>query len=217
MKTWRATLKSTALCGAVLLAASCQKASVREIVAAASKDAESANPPTSSDVAPSSARVGVKNFIQLYRSMSVVTGVPVTEASVTTVYNAVKSQLPQSNDVGSLQASHQSAIVKLASQFCDRLFESDSLRSQLFPEVNFTVPPATALTAQTKALIAPRLADKFWGEEQETHPERASVAATISELVDQLMVGAPNSGPGTRSVFKGACTAVLSSAPFIVL
>jgi hypothetical protein len=160
---------------------------------------------------------GVKTGEQLAATMSALTGVARTDNTVRTAFNDLRSQLPMSHDIASFQASHQIAITKLATEYCDRLFENDGLRAALLPGVTFTNPNTAFGNVTARTTTVDRMTEKFWGTGLKLLPDANAAREELIALFGDLMAGAPNTGTGARNVGKGLCTAVLAASPVTLL
>lgn len=155
--------------------------------------------------------VGVKNFEQINVTMSQLTGVPVTEASVVTVYNDITTQLPSDNNVKNFLPSMQVAITKLATEYCDRLVETDAYRVQIWPSINFAQGPTQTLTSVNKVALINQTVDRFLGPVDASLIDGAK--SELLSLYDTLLAGETlTASATTKKVVKGICVASLSSA-----
>jgi hypothetical protein len=167
------------------------------------------NPTTPSD--KDEIDVGVKNFEQISISMATVTGVSPADAGVSNLYKQLSSQLPADNNVQSIAPANQMAIIKLASEYCDRLVESTTLRAVVWPGINLTQTPTALFTSANKTLIINLTMTQFLPPLQPS--ELAETKDELSKLFDELLVGEPlNSAATSRKVVKGLCIANLASA-----
>ncbi len=97
--------------------------------------------------------VGIKNFEQINQTMSDLTGVSTTETNVARVYTEVEYQLPNDNNIKTFLPSHQVAITKLAAEYCHVLMENATLRSRIWPNLNFSDTPVRVFTTTNKGTI----------------------------------------------------------------
>jgi hypothetical protein len=163
-------------------------------------------------------QVGIKTGEQIAATMSALTGVPRTRSNVRDALNNLRPQLPNSHDLASFQASHQIAITKLATEYCDALFETADLRAALLPGVNFGQNPPQAYAGATiQGTIVDRLIERFWGAGLERLPNPEEARGELLTLFGGLLAGAPNTTTGTRNIAKGMCTTVLAASPVTLL
>jgi|GEM_PF-1804477 len=97
--------------------------------------------------------VGVKNFDQINQTMSELTGVSTGETNVARVFTEVEYQLPSDNNIKTFQPSHQVAITKLAAEYCHVLMENATLRSRIWPNVNFSDTPVRVFSSTNKGSV----------------------------------------------------------------
>lgn len=155
--------------------------------------------------------VGVKNFEQINVTMSQLTGVPLTDTAIVTVFNDIAIQLPSDNNVKSFLPSMQVAITKLATEYCDRLVETDAYRIKIWTTINFGQGPNLTLTSANKATMISQTVERFLGPIDTALVD--SSKAELLSLYDILIAGeSTTSNLTTRKVIKGICVASLSSA-----
>ena len=70
---------------------------------------------------PTSADLGVKTFGEINATMSVITGVSMTNTAVNTAYLSLQQSLPPASDLSAFVASQQTAIAQLAVAYCTAL------------------------------------------------------------------------------------------------
>jgi hypothetical protein len=155
--------------------------------------------------------VGVKNFEQINMTMSQLTGVPVSDANIVTVFNDITIQLPGDNSVKSFLPSMQVAITKLATEYCDRLVETDSYRKVIWTTINFDQSPTQTLTSINKTTLINQTVERFLGPVAASSVDSAKVE--LLSLYDILIAGESlTTSLTTKKVVKGICVASLSSA-----
>lgn len=155
--------------------------------------------------------VGVKNFEQINNTMSQLTGVPTSDSNITSVFNDSSIALPSDNNLKNFVPSMQVAITKLATEYCDRLIETDSLRVKIWPSINFNQGPNLALTAANKTIVISSAVEKFFGPIADASADSAK--SELSSLYDLLLSGENMTASATtKKVVKGVCVASLSSA-----
>jgi hypothetical protein len=172
------------------------------------------NLPVPDDLA--SIEVGVKNFEQINSTMSALTGVPTTDANITTVYNDIVIQLPTDNNIKNFLPSMQVAITKLATEYCDRTVETDAYRIKIWKTINFAQGPSTTLTATNKTALINQTVERFLGPIEQTEIDKSKTE--LLALYDILLSGESlTSNLTTKKVVKGICVATLSSAYITLL
>ena len=171
-------------------------------------------PPTFPAVAPS--RKGVKNFGQINSALSVITGVPVSNATVNTLYNTLQQSLPPTNDLGSFLASHQTAVSALADQYCNIAVNTNT--AAMFPGLNLSNGNAQTYFGTTGTpnmtninLVADPLVAHAIGTNVNPTLELA-VRTELTSLITTLAATNPAAAGRTASIAQAACTATLGSA-----
>jgi hypothetical protein len=173
-------------------------------------------PPSTQDASKITTSVGVRNFRQVNQTMAALTGVPATDATVSTAFASLATQLPDGNDLRAFVGSHQVAIAKLAVEYCDRMIETPALAAAAVPGFSFAAAPSAAFNAAGKALIAKSLTERFWGKGVGTMTEDAQ--PMVAAMIDDVLKGKDMTSPQvTKNVVKGACTAVLAAGPAMLL
>lgn len=161
------------------------------------------------EVSPS---YGIKNFEQVYYTMSSLTGVDPTNRDVERVYQEVNSKLPNDNDIKTFASANQVAIVKLATEFCHVMIENNTLRSAVYQNFDFTRTPNQILNNEGKTQLITRTIDHFIGEGMLSAADRSFMQQELMVLTNQLLEGANlGSNLTTRMVGKGLCVTALGS------
>jgi hypothetical protein len=163
---------------------------------------------------PAQPDIGVRTFDQLNHSMSLITGVPVTNTGVRATYLQVRQQLPPVSSIEAFLASHQTGIAQLAIKYCAAMVDDPALRAGFFGgSLNLATPAATLFAGPTgrSTLIDPLLA-RVIGANLSSQPLDADVRTTLSTLIDRLVANGANS----PTVAKAACAATLGSAALTV-
>jgi hypothetical protein len=166
-------------------------------------------------VGPVMADVGVRTFAQVNRTLSQLTGVPITNANVNSTYLAVQQQLPPNPTLEGFSAANQVGVAQLAVQYCNEVMGNTPLQQQLFPGVAFngsTYPASTATVAND-------LAVRLVGNGQLQHqPPAAKVSTEIQNLIGTLCASqtCSNDTARTVAVTTAACAAALGSAEMLI-
>jgi hypothetical protein len=161
-------------------------------------------------------RKGVKNFAQVNAALSQITGVPVTNSTVNTMYNTLQQSLPPTNDLGAFLASHQTAISALADTYCNQAVTTSA--AAVFPGLNlangntmtYFGTTAAPNTANLNLVINPLVARAIGSNVNPT--VEAAVRTEITSLITTLAGTTPTVAGRTASITQAACTAVLGSA-----
>ena len=162
--------------------------------------------------------VGLKTFERINKTMSVLTGVPTTDAEINTVYTELKQQLPRDAELATFVSANQVGISKLGLEYCDALVDSVPMREAFFgTEFNFEQDSMTAFAAGLdKAMIINALYDNMIGNDLEFQPSRTDVATVLGGLIDDLLApcGVDKTCDATRTqaIVKASCATLISSA-----
>ena len=158
-------------------------------------------------------RKGVKNFAQINAALSAITGVPVSNSTVNTLYNTLQQSLPPTNDLGAFLASHQTAISALADQYCNVAVTTNTL----FTGLNLAGNPATlfgTVAAPNQAninLVADPLVARALGTNVNPTTE-AAIRAELNSFIPARAAITNTAAGRTAAIAQAACTAVLGSA-----
>ena len=168
-------------------------------------------------VTPPGPDVGIRDFARINDTMSEVTGVDPSTASVQAAFDDLRQQLPMDTDIRSFVSSHQVGIAKLALEYCSELVDSVSLREAFFGTVfQFNQPVPTAFASQVERdIIINALIDQMIGTALATQPNFAEISPVLNMLIDDLTAGcsaATCDANRTQTVVKAACSSVLGSA-----
>jgi hypothetical protein len=161
---------------------------------------------------PVVADIGVRTFAQVNSTLSQLTGIPVTNATVNATYQSVQQQLPSVPTLEAFSAANQVGTAQLAIQYCSTMVNNPTLAQQMFPGVTFngaTYPAQTNLV--TSALAAKVLA----GGSLPSQPALSTVTTELGNLIGTLCNGAsPCTGNPARvlAVTAAACAAAFGSA-----
>src|ERR1700730_499724 len=75
---------------------------------------------------------GVATFERINNSMARITGVPITNAVVSTLYHSEQQSLPAGSLIAAFLPSHQTAIAQLANAYCGQLLANAVQRRTFF-------------------------------------------------------------------------------------
>ena len=172
--------------------------------------------PTATDAEPD---IGLRMFAEINATMSKITGVPSTNANVTSTYNTVKQQLPGTTSVETFVSAQQMAVAQLAIEYCSAMVDDTSLRSAFFPAfANFNTPVSQAFdtTTEVDQIIDPLYA-KIAGSNLQSQPEETAMKGELENLIG-LLSGRHASGTATdtQKIVKATCAAALGSAAVLL-
>ncbi len=156
--------------------------------------------------------VGIKNFEQIFYTMSSLTGVPPTNTAVVRVYDEVSTQLPTDNDIKTFAPSNHVGVLKLAAEFCDLMIENGTYRSAAYPGFNFTQSPNQALNTTGREMVIQQTIDHFFGPGVLSSEEQGMIRGEFQGLITTLLANTNlTQAATTRMAIKGLCVASLGS------
>jgi hypothetical protein len=158
---------------------------------------------------------GVATFERVHHSLSRITGVPITDSVVNTLYQASQQSMPAAPLIAAFVPSQQTAISQLAAAYCGEMMASGSLRDTFFNgtalDANLTANgPAYFSSAGNRSFVINALISKGIGANVNT-PTAGAVQTEIDALLG-TRVGQLNSNATVSQATIAACTAVLGSA-----
>ena len=167
---------------------------------------------------PPSPDMGVRTFAEINATLATITGVPVSNQTVNTLYGSLQQSLPPAPQINSFLASQQTAIAQLAGTYCQQLVDTASLRDAFFVGANLggsinatsssffgtTASPTAGRTAVINAITAHAVGTGV------NATYNAAVTAELNALLDKIPGLAPATTVSTAT--KAACSAVLGSA-----
>jgi Concanavalin A-like lectin/glucanases superfamily len=160
---------------------------------------------------PIVADVGVRTFAQVNSTLSQLTGVPVTNATVNATYQSVQQQLPSVPTLEAFSAANQVGTAQLAIQYCSTMVNTPSLAAQMFPGVTFN---ATTYPAQTNLVTSALAARVLGGGSLPSQPAASTVTTELGNLIGVLCSGTSpcNNTARVMAVTAAACAAAFGSA-----
>jgi len=158
---------------------------------------------------------GVATFERINNSLGRITGVPITNSVVSTLYNSEQQSLPAGPLIAAFLPSHQTAIAQLANAYCGQLIATQSLRDAFFGaglDGSINGSAAAFFGASGSAnrnIVINALVSNAVG----ANVTPAAANAVRSE-VDALLTRLPTLKPGisVAAASTAACAAVLGSA-----
>lgn len=162
-------------------------------------------------------KIGIRNFGEINATMSTLTNVNQDETKVFETYQLVKQQLPTLENIETFISAQQMGITQLAIAYCDTAIESDTIRGNWFPDVNFSLPPESALDNVGRGNLLNPLIDQLLPLNINTQPDKTDIYNELNALVTALSnCDGSCSIERTRTIAKSTCTAVLASAVMLV-
>lgn len=172
------------------------------------------------EVARTITSVGIKDFEEVYYTMSVVTGIdPADEGSIRNTFADLRTQLPFDASIKQYTTANQIAVIKLGGEFCHILFSKSQYYNNFFNNFNIgQTPNQTLVNQSSKDTLIDEFINKFWGQNTQPAEVENIARAELSLLIDDLLVGENmNSSGTTRDVAKGVCSSLIASAPLVLL
>jgi len=159
--------------------------------------------------------IGMRTFEELNATMSKITGVSTTTASVAQTYNLVKQQLPTVESIDTFLASHQTGIAQLAIEYCSALVEDSGKRTAFFGSLD---PNGTgSYIDSNRTTLINALVSKAVGTNIGNQASVADVSAELNALVTKLTSGGAAGQAGRAGVvMKASCGAVLGSGAILL-
>jgi hypothetical protein len=170
-------------------------------------------PPPPPPTLAASSDIGMRTFAQVNATMSMLTGVPVSNPAVSATYQSVQEQLPTTPILESFLAANQVGIAQIAVQYCNTMVNTPSLAARIFPGVTFG--PSLFASQNGINTVTSDLAVMVLGNGQfPSQPAASSVTTELGNLIGILCTGsAPcNNTARVMAVTAAACGAVLGSA-----
>src|SRR6516165_5842694 len=156
---------------------------------------------------------GVATFERVHHSLSRITGVPITDNVVNTLYHASQQSMPSGPLIAAFGSAQQTAISQLANAYCGEMMASTALRDAFFGGSGLdaslnNLSSSFFSTAANRTLVEQQLAKNAVGN---ANPQ---VAAAVTAEVDALLQKIPSLNPNATvsQATVAACTAVLGSA-----
>jgi hypothetical protein len=182
---------------------------------------------------PVTADMGVRSFAQVNSTFSQLTGIPTSNTSVVSTYQAVQQQLPAINTLEAYSSAGQVGVAQLAVQYCQQVMNTPTIQATVFPGVTFsgstyssvaaTGPNAAGVmqysaSGQAATVIADLAALSVGNGTLIHQPALSTVTTELTNLVGVLCTG---SSPCTTSqrvsdVTVGACAAALGNADVMI-
>jgi len=161
--------------------------------------------------------LGLKTFDEINASMSTITGVPQTQATVAQTYGLIKQQLPTVENLSTFVSAHQMAITQLAIAYCHELTESTTLRAAFFPSFNFDATPSVAFDTAGKNNFINALLTQVMNTGLSSQPADSSVSTELNSLIDDLSVCSGGCDTDrTKTIAKAACASTIGSAVLLI-
>ena len=162
---------------------------------------------------PVVADVGVRTFAQVNSTLAALTGVPKTNAAVSSTYLAVQQQLPPSPTLESFSSANQVGIAQLAIQYCNVLVNTPAYAAVVFPGVTFS----GSLFPGGISSVSGALANRLLGSGLKSAPAASTVTTELGNLINTLCTTqACNTTARTQAVTAAACATAFGSADMLI-
>jgi hypothetical protein len=162
--------------------------------------------------------VGVKDFEQVNKTFSVLTGIPINNGQVNGEFLRIATQLANDNDVKKFATATEMATVKLAGSYCDEMMDNAAARDSIGFAGIATRPDQSLDTNAEREELIGLMMTKFWGQGTQDGAEWNANMDDLKILLNDLLQGeSQTSGNTTRLVAKGLCTAMLASPRALLL
>ena len=163
---------------------------------------------------PVVADIGVRTFAQVNSTLSALTGVPTSNATVNTTYQAVQQQLPSDPTLEGFSSSNQIGVAQLAIQYCNVAVNTPSLQAQVFGSAlsasQFKTP--SGISSVTGALAA-----RVLGTGLHSQPAASAVTTELGTLIGNLCSDNDcTTSAGTNAVAAAACATAFGSAEMMI-
>jgi Concanavalin A-like lectin/glucanases superfamily len=158
---------------------------------------------------------GIATFGRVNATLSRITGVPITNSAVNTLYQTQQQSMPATALISAFVPSNQTAISQLAGAYCGQLVGSASYRDAFFGtglDANINATASSFFGASgsaNRAIVINALSNNAVGVN--VTPQAASA---VQSQADALITRLPqlNSSATVASVTTSVCNAVLGSA-----
>ena len=190
--------------------------------------------PTATNTDEEAPVVGLRTFEEIHASMSVMTGVSMTNTNVANKFNIVKQQLPTVEGASGFLSAHQLAVTQLAIEYCNALVDDSTMRASYFSGFNFGAIASDAFNSDAKQdqiidpLLKRSLSTDLAGNDLDFQADptatRTELRGLMSRLVQQCVAPVPpavstctaNNAEHTAKIVKGTCAAAIGSAAMLL-
>jgi len=155
---------------------------------------------------PVVADIGVRTFAEVNSTLSLLTGVPMTDPAVIATYQAVQQQLPTDPTLEGFSSANQVGIAQLAIQYCNEMVNNPTYMSQVLPGVTLSGSLYPAGTASVTSALAARVLGNS--------PNAQPAASTVTTELGNLMTNLCTTTACTTTARATAVTAALCATAF---
>jgi hypothetical protein len=163
---------------------------------------------------PVVADIGVRTFAQINSTLSVLTGVPTSNANVSATYLAVQQQLPPNPTLEGFSSANQVGVAQLAIQYCNTAVNTPALQTALFGSA---LSPTQFTTPAGVNAVTGAIANKVLGSGLTHQPSASTITNELSSLIGQLCTtNSCTTTQGTNAVAAAACATAFGSADMLI-
>jgi hypothetical protein len=155
--------------------------------------------------------VGMRDFKTVNATYSALTGIPQTNANVTTAFNIAAGNLLSTMDAKQFNGPGQIAQIKLSSEYCNEAVNANN--GNLYPGVNNATLLLGQFSDAQRRAVATALLRNLASEKV---PANASIDTLVTLSVN-LGTGLASTNANLKAVLVGMCTAVLGSAKVSII
>jgi cytochrome c553 len=163
---------------------------------------------------------GIATFERVNNSLARITGVPITNSTVSALYQSAQQSMPASPLISAFAPANQTAMSQLANAYCGQLLASSSLTHTFF---NGQLDSSLSQSAQSffgtagnRQIVENALVSNAIGSS--VNPQAVTAVTSEVDNLLQLFAGvssqgqAPLSGYSVSAATQAACAATLGSA-----
>jgi Concanavalin A-like lectin/glucanases superfamily len=176
---------------------------------------------------PVAADIGVRTFAQVNSTLSALTGVPTTNATVNATYLAVQQQLPSGPTLEGFSSSNQIGVAQLAIQYCNVAVNTPSLQTMVFGSA---LSPTQFKTTAGVNSVTSALAARVLGSGLKSQPAASTLTGPYTpatpttlgtgELTNLIGLLCSDNDctttAGTNAVAAAACATAFGSADMMI-
>lgn len=166
-------------------------------------------------------RIGVRTFAEINASLSLMTGIPITDPAVVATYETVKQQLPPSENIRGFLVAQQMGITQLAVKYCNVLATTPARMQAVFPSFTGNRFDSAGRDALIDPLLKALLAHHIpaHNDQLADQPYEMDSRERLNDLIDTMTASCSNnvcSAGVTSNTVTAVCAAALGSAMMLV-
>ncbi len=164
---------------------------------------------------PRDPNVGIRNFAEINYTMSMMTGIPVSNPDIMDTYNRVHQAMPVQTKLIGFISSQQMGITQLAIEYCNALVDDTTSRAAYWPNFDWNEGLTTAFNVRSEVLDP--LVANMVGLNINTQPDIVALEGEVNALITRLVnCGGSCEADRVERIMKGACASVLGSAAMLI-